>query len=102
MLAAGADLTVLAGDPNQAVFGFRGADPELLRLDTPAIVLTASHRCSVAVADAIGAVAARLPGADRPRALTGAADRAGAVAVRIAASPHAEATRSPMRCAAPI
>ena len=27
VLAAGAELTVIAGDPNQAVFGFRGADP---------------------------------------------------------------------------
>ena len=27
VLAAGAELTVIAGDPNQAVFGYRGADP---------------------------------------------------------------------------
>ena len=33
VLAAGADLTLLAGDPNQAVFGFRGADPALLLAD---------------------------------------------------------------------
>ena len=30
---AGADLTVIAGDPNQSVFGYRGADPMLLRGD---------------------------------------------------------------------
>ena len=92
VLAAGADLTVLAGDPNQAVFGYRGADPALLRLDTPMVTLTDSHRCPAAVAEAITAVAARLPGADRPRALTGRADRQGCVAVQIAASTHAEST----------
>ena len=30
VLAAGADLTLLAGDPTQAVFGFRGAEPAAL------------------------------------------------------------------------
>ena len=30
VLAAGAELTLLAGDPNQAVFGFRGAEPAAL------------------------------------------------------------------------
>ena len=33
VLAAGAELTVIAGDPNQSVFGYRGADPALLRGD---------------------------------------------------------------------
>ena len=40
VLAAGADLTLLAGDPNQAVFGFRGAEPAaLLRRRRPQPVL---------------------------------------------------------------
>ena len=30
VLAAGADMTLLAGDPDQAVFGFRGAEPAAL------------------------------------------------------------------------
>ncbi len=30
VLAAGAELAVIAGDPNQSVFGYRGADPALL------------------------------------------------------------------------
>ena len=30
LLAAGAELAVLAGDPNESVFGYRGADPALL------------------------------------------------------------------------
>lgn len=94
VLAAGAELTVIAGDPHQTVFGYRGADPVLLRGDGPVLMLTQSHRCAAPVADAIGAVARRLPGGDRPRTFTGT-DAPGAVtaglAVRIAASPHAEA-----------
>ena len=38
VLAAGAELTVIAGDPNQAVFGYRGADPALLRDDDDPVV----------------------------------------------------------------
>jgi hypothetical protein len=33
VLARGTDLTVIAGDPSQSVFGYRGADPALLRGD---------------------------------------------------------------------
>ncbi|MBV9321750.1 MAG: UvrD-helicase domain-containing protein, partial [Mycobacterium sp.] len=51
VLAAGADLSLVAGDPGQAVFGFRGAEPAaLLGHDSPAVRLTESHRCSAAVA----------------------------------------------------
>jgi superfamily I DNA/RNA helicase/RecB family exonuclease len=90
VLADGAELTVLAGDPNQAVFGYRGADPALLRGEGPSITLGESHRCASAVADAITEIARRLPGSDDGRVLTGAPGAAGSVAVRIAASPHAE------------
>jgi superfamily I DNA/RNA helicase/RecB family exonuclease len=90
VLSDGADLTVIAGDSNQAVFGYRGADPALLRGDQPAIVMTQSHRCAPAIADAISAVARRLPGTDPGRDITGPDGRRGSVAVRIAASPHAE------------
>ncbi len=92
-LAAGAELTVIAGDPNQAVFSYRGADPALLHHDGDAVVtLTESHRCAPAVAQAIAGVAGRLPGVGRGRELegTGGAE-AGSVSVRVAASPHAEA-----------
>lgn len=90
VLAAGAELTVLAGDPDQSVFGYRGADPALLAGgDGPAIVLTESHRCAGAVAEAITGIARRLPGGGT-RGLTGAAGRAGSVTVRIAATAHAE------------
>ena len=90
VLAEGTELTVLAGDPNQAVFGYRGADPMLLRGDGPAITLGRSHRCAPAIAEAITGIARRLPGSDEGRVLTGAAHDTGSVAVRIAASPHAE------------
>jgi superfamily I DNA/RNA helicase/RecB family exonuclease len=89
VLAAGTALTVLAGDPHQTVFGYRGADPALLRGDSPALTLTRSHRCAAPIADAIRAVARRLPGAESARELTGS-DRTGALTVRIAATSHAE------------
>lgn len=92
LLAAGAELAVLAGDPNESVFGYRGADPALLGAgDHPTIVLGESHRCAAAVARAVTGIASRLPGVDDARHLTSAGDRAGSVAVRIAASERAEA-----------
>ncbi|MCV7299532.1 ATP-dependent helicase [Mycobacterium barrassiae] len=90
VLSGGAELTVLAGDPNQSVFGYRGADPALLRGDEPALTLTESYRCAPAIARAISGVAQRLPGADEARHLDGADGPEGALTVRIAASPHAE------------
>jgi superfamily I DNA/RNA helicase/RecB family exonuclease len=90
VLSAGAELTIIAGDATQSVFGYRGADPSLLRSEYPAITLTRSFRCAPAIADAITAVARRLPGADPARVITGAEDRTGALRVRIAATPHAE------------
>ena len=42
------------------------------------------------MADAITAVARRLPGADPARVMTGAEERPGSLTVRIAATPHAE------------
>jgi superfamily I DNA/RNA helicase/RecB family exonuclease len=91
VLSAGAELAVIAGDPNQSVFGYRGADPALLRGDDPTITLTKSHRCAPAIADAITGVARKLPGAEAGRELTAAEEKPGSVSVRIAASPHAEA-----------
>jgi superfamily I DNA/RNA helicase/RecB family exonuclease len=91
VLSAGAELAVVAGDPNQSVFGYRGADPALLRGDEPALILTESHRCAPAIAEAITGVARRMPGADAGRTLTAKEERPGSVSVRIAASPHAEA-----------
>lgn len=90
VLAAGARLTLLAGDPDQAVFGFRGADPTLLRADDDrdaALILTRSHRCAPAIAEAITGIADRLPGRV-PGELTGSGPEPGTVAVRLAATTH--------------
>jgi superfamily I DNA/RNA helicase/RecB family exonuclease len=94
VLAAGADLALLAGDPNQAVFGFRGAEPAaLLSGDpvTPAVTLTSSHRCAPAVARAITGIAGRLPGAGVARRLDPTGSDTGSVQVQLASSGHVEA-----------
>ncbi|MGE2814497.1 ATP-dependent helicase [Mycobacterium heidelbergense] len=92
VLAAGTELTLVAGDPNQAVFGFRGGEPAgLLDGDTPSVTLTASHRCAPAVARAVSGIARRLPGSTGGRQIDGTGPDDGTVAVRLAASAHAEA-----------
>ncbi len=91
-LADGAELTLIAGDRSQAVFGFRGAEPAALLDGRPPVVsLTRSHRCCVAVAQAVNAVARRLPGPCVSE-ITGATTDDGLVSVRLATSVHAEAT----------
>ena len=90
VLAAGADLTVLAGDPNQAVFGFRGADPQwLVAGGAQTVELSRSHRCAPAIARAVAGIAAGLP-STAWRVLDGAVGGEGSVAVRVADSPSAE------------
>ncbi|MEI6252632.1 MAG: ATP-dependent DNA helicase, partial [Mycobacteriaceae bacterium] len=91
VLAAGAGLALLAGDPNQAVFGFRGADPALLMAgEGPVLRLSRSHRCAPAITRAVAGIAAALPGTAW-RTLDGADGDEGSVGVRVADSPHAEA-----------
>ena len=90
VLAAGADVTLLAGDPDQAVFGFRGAEPAaLLGEGTPSVTLRTSHRCAPAVAHAVSGIAGRLTGGGE---IDGVGDDPGSVRVKLAASSHAEAT----------
>jgi superfamily I DNA/RNA helicase/RecB family exonuclease len=92
MLAAGSELALVAGDPNQAVFGFRGGEPAgLLDGDTPSVTLTQSHRCVPAVARAVSGIAERLPGSSGGRRIDGTGAEDGSVSVRLAASAHAEA-----------
>ncbi|GFG97379.1 ATP-dependent DNA helicase [Mycobacterium timonense] len=92
VLAAGAELALIAGDPNQAVFGFRGGESAgLLDGDGAAVTLTTSHRCAPAVARAVSGIAARLPGGSAGRRIDGAGPGEGSVMVRLAASAHAEA-----------
>jgi superfamily I DNA/RNA helicase/RecB family exonuclease len=89
VLAAGAELTLLAGDPDQAVFGFRGAEPTaLLGEGTPSVTLTTSYRCAPAVARAVSGIAGRLPGGG---GIEGTGDDSGSVMVKLAASANAEA-----------
>lgn len=92
VLAAGAERAVIAGDPNQAVFGFRGGEcAGLLDGDSPSVTLTVSHRCAPAVARAVSGIAHRLPGGSGGRRIEGTGPEEGSVAVRLAASAHAEA-----------
>ncbi|MET8799714.1 PD-(D/E)XK nuclease family protein [Nocardia sp. NPDC004568] len=65
VLAAGAGTTVIAGDPDQAVYTFRGADSRFLTEDVPAgrrIVLYDNHRSGPAIVTATARIASRLPG----------------------------------------
>uniref|UniRef100_UPI0035B632BA PD-(D/E)XK nuclease family protein n=1 Tax=Nocardia cyriacigeorgica TaxID=135487 RepID=UPI0035B632BA len=98
VLSAGAAVTVVAGDPDQGVFAFRGADSRfLLDLDVPddrRIVLRENHRSVPAVRLAVARVAARLPGSapQRPK-VDGQGSSAGDadVRVRVLATPAKEA-----------
>ncbi|MFV0494004.1 ATP-dependent helicase [Mycobacterium sp.] len=92
VLADGCETALVAGDPNQAVFGFRGGAPaSLLGCDGPAVTLTRSHRCTPAIARVVSAVADRLPGARIGRRIESAGCDEGSMTVRLAGSPHAEA-----------
>lgn len=65
-IGSGPATTVVAGDPDQAVFSFRGADTRFVtEPDAPPerrIILHDDHRCAPAVHDAVARIAARMPG----------------------------------------
>lgn len=83
---------VLAGDPDQAVFSFRGADPTLLgEADGPVVVLRRGHRMAPEIRAAVGRLASRLPGASPTREVE-PVDAEGAVQVRLFASAAQEAS----------
>ncbi|WP_157577224.1 UvrD-helicase domain-containing protein, partial [Saccharomonospora iraqiensis] len=71
LLGGGAEDRVLAGDPDQAVFSFRGADPRLLTDADPdgrhTVTLTRSHRLAPRVHEAVATISAMLPGASGHR-----------------------------------
>ncbi|ALE85136.1 ATP-dependent helicase [Pseudonocardia sp. HH130629-09] len=106
-LAEHAGSTLLAGDPDQAVLTFRGADPQgLTVLDAPTEVLTVDRRQRPGVRAAGLRVAEKLPGAGVTRTRRGpeqddgapeapdGPDAAGvgeALQVRVFGSPSAEA-----------
>ena len=92
-LAAGAELTVIAGDPNQSVFGYRGADPAPVGAAT-----TTGHRAHGVAPLRTRRRAGRhrqsrggCPVPARPVNWSARASSPGSMSVRIAASPHAEA-----------
>ncbi len=85
-LGTGTAEVVIAGDTDQAVFGFRGADPRFLAELAPRrrVLLSTSHRCAASVADAVAAISSRLPGAAPQRSPAAAPDSAeGRVSVRL-------------------
>ncbi|MFC4949414.1 ATP-dependent helicase [Pseudonocardia sp. GCM10023141] len=68
VLGATAATVLLAGDPDQAVLNFRGADPSGLKaVEAETVVLKVDHRSSPAVRAAGARLVARLPGAGEGR-----------------------------------
>jgi superfamily I DNA/RNA helicase/RecB family exonuclease len=91
-LGSAAEQFVLAGDPDQAIFSFRGADPTLLaEADGPTVVLSQGYRMTHEVRAAVQGLASRLPGHSPAREVAGAAE-GGAVQVRLLASAAQEAS----------
>jgi superfamily I DNA/RNA helicase/RecB family exonuclease len=84
---------VLTGDPDQAVFSFRGADSRLFADAEPdeTVVLTRSYRMAPAIAAATGRLTARLPGFGPQRRLTPVSGDEGRVEIRLHATAAAEA-----------
>ncbi|WP_084458621.1 ATP-dependent helicase [Nocardia caishijiensis] len=74
-IGSGSASTVVTGDPDQAVFTFRGADSRfLVDLDTTPqrrIILRHNHRSGAPIRLATARIAARLPGSARHRVLPG-------------------------------
>ena len=72
VLGRTARTVLLAGDPDQAVLGFRGADRSGMdAVEAPTAVLTVDHRARPAVREAGSRLAARLPGAGLGRERVG-------------------------------
>ncbi|KQU53591.1 ATP-dependent DNA helicase [Rhodococcus sp. Leaf278] len=72
LIGTDTESTVVAGDPDQSVFTFRGADPtfvaDLVEVNSPRrVVLMRNHRSVPEVAELTDIVARRLPGLGRHR-----------------------------------
>ncbi|HEX3261003.1 MAG TPA: ATP-dependent DNA helicase [Pseudonocardia sp.] len=103
VLGRSAGTVLLAGDPDQAVLTFRGADPTGMQaIQAETVVLTVDHRGAPAVRAAGAAIAARLAGAGEGRHRVGPPapepeeaveplEDAGRVAVRVFTSAAQEA-----------
>ncbi|AVM01426.1 ATP-dependent DNA helicase [Gordonia iterans] len=100
LIGTGADLVVVAADPDQSIYSFRGASPRFFA-ELPGgrdVVLTQGHRCRGEVNTVGRILAARLPGA-RPHPYPDAAPGdvadppdGGTAAVRVFSSAAKEAT----------
>ncbi|BDH58622.1 UvrD-helicase domain-containing protein [Tsukamurella sp. PLM1] len=93
LLGTGTELTVIAGDPDQAVNSFRGASTRFLQeLDVAEerdVLLERSFRFGEEVAGAVNRVSARLP--HRFGAVAPERPRPGSAAVRLFSTPAKEA-----------
>lgn len=93
LIGDGAERFMLAGDPEQAVFSFRGSDPRLFAEADDGertVVLRTGRRMGPAVRDAVAHIAATMPRNQRVPAAV-AADGTG-VSIRRFATPAAEAS----------
>ncbi|WP_214369092.1 ATP-dependent helicase [Pseudonocardia sp. H11422] len=99
VLGATAETALLAGDPDQAVLNFRGADPAGLRaMEAETAVLRVDHRSADELRAAAARLVARLPGAGEgrervapPRDVADESRDPGSVRVRVFSSTASEA-----------
>jgi superfamily I DNA/RNA helicase len=99
LLAGGAEEIVLVGDPDQSIYGFRGADSSAMSdvdarfgPDVPVVALTVCRRSGPVLLAASRRIAERLPGPAAQRALQPVADApSGQVQVEVFRSASEEA-----------
>lgn len=94
LLAAGADELVVVGDPDQAIFAFRGAVAgamSAIQVDET-VALTRSRRLPPVLVEGSRRVAAHIPGPVTHREITSAGLEAGSLEVRVLANVSAEAS----------
>ncbi|MFH5211007.1 ATP-dependent helicase [Antrihabitans spumae] len=98
LIGTATEVSAVAGDPDQAIFAFRGADSTFLvdlvdKSSDRQIVLGTNHRSSAPIAELVSAIAGRLPGLPPHRGAGAAPDRpVGAASVRILGTVAKEAT----------
>ncbi|MGH3822216.1 MAG: ATP-dependent helicase [Pseudonocardiaceae bacterium] len=92
-LGVGAHELLMFGDPDQAIFSFRGADPGLLTTGgSPVVRLCTNHRMAPALRSAVSRLASRLPGPRREQPGPAGQQPGGQVTVRVFGSAAAEAS----------
>ncbi|QBJ95271.1 ATP-dependent helicase [Rhodococcus sp. ABRD24] len=99
LIGTGTAMTAVAGDPDQSIFAFRGADPSFLadlagRGEPAQVVLDTNFRAAPEVAAVTARIAARLPGNPPHRGFTVAEDPGpdpGRAVIRVLSTPAKEA-----------